>query len=222
MRRDLLSALPPVSAISRQWRLRQLRDPKFAFLLDPPPPDEWVAIDCETTGVNVRTDEIVSIGAVRIEGSRIMTSERLELLVHPEHGVSEQSIRLHQLRERDVAQGLTLADAITQLLHFIGSRPLVGYYLNFDVAMLNRTVQPMLGWPLPQEQIDVSAMYYEHKFKQLAPYQQNDSAAIDLHFATMMRDLDLPVFESHDALDEAVMAAMAFVKLRRAIKKPGT
>jgi DNA polymerase-3 subunit epsilon len=207
----LLSALPPVSAISRQWRLRQLRDPKFAFLLDPPPPDQWVAIDCETTGLNTRTDEIVSIGAVRIEGSRILTSERLELLVRP-----------HQLSERDVAQGLSLADAIKKLLYFMGGRPMVGYYLNFDVAMLNRTVQPMLGWPLPQEQIDVSALYYEYKFKQLAPYQQNDSAVIDLHFVTMMRDLELPVFESHNALDEAVMAAMAFVKLRRAIKKPGT
>jgi DNA polymerase-3 subunit epsilon len=218
----LLSSLPPVSAISRQWRMRQLRDSKFAFLLDPPPPHEWVAIDCETTGLNVRSDEIVSIGAVRIEGSRILTSERLELLVRPEHAMPEQSVRLHQLRERDVAQGLSLAAAITKLLYFIGSRPLVGYYLKFDVAMLNRTVQPMLGWPLLHEQIDVSAMYYGHKFRQLAPYQQNDSADIDLHFATMMRDLDLPVFESHNALDEAVMAAMAFVKLHGAIKKPGT
>lgn len=218
----MLSSLAPVSAISRQWRLRQLRDPKFTFVLDPPPAGEWVAIDCETTGLNVRTDEIVAIGAVRIEGSRILTSERLELLVRPERGVPGQSVRLHQLRERELAQGLSLEAAITKLLYFIGSRPLVGYYLNFDVAMLNRTVQPMLGWTLPQDQIDVSAMYYEHKFKQLAPYQQNDSANIDLHFATMMRDLDLPVFESHNALDEAVMAAMAFVKLHRGIKKPGT
>lgn len=218
----MLSSLRPVSAISRQWRLRQLHDSKFAFLLDPPPHDEWIAIDCETTGLNVRTDEIVSIGAVRIAGSRIMTSERLELLVRPKNGVSEQGVRLNQLRESDLAQGLSLEAAITQLLYFIGSRPLVGYYLKFDVSMLNRTVQPMLGWPLPQEQIDVSAMYYEHKFSQLAPYQQNDSADIDLHFPTMMRDLDLPVFESDNAIDEAVMAAMAFVKLRRAIKKPGT
>lgn len=191
----MLSSLPPVSAISRQWRLRSLRDPKFGFLLDPPPPQEWVAIDCQTTGLNVHTDEIVAIGAVRIEGNKILTSERFELLVQP-------------------GRGLTLEAAIGKLLYYIGSRPLVGYYLEFDVAMLNRAIQPLLGWALPQQQFDVSALYYEYKFNRLAPYRQHDGADIDLHFTTMMRDLKLPVFDSHNALDQAVMAAMAFVKLR--------
>jgi len=30
-----------------------------------------------------------------------------------------------------------------------------------------------------------------------------------------MSDLDLPVREAHDALNDAVMAAMAFIKLRQ-------
>ena len=58
-------------------------DPAYAFLCDPPPTDEWVALDCETTGLNVRSDEIIAIGAVRIAGNRILTSQRLELLVRP-------------------------------------------------------------------------------------------------------------------------------------------
>ena len=95
-------------------------------MFDPPPDNEWVAIDCETTGLNVRTDEIISIGAVRIVGQRIMTSERLELLVRPERGVSSESVRVHRLRERDVAQGLPIDEALKRLMHFIGSRPLVG------------------------------------------------------------------------------------------------
>ena len=36
----------------------------------------------------------------------------------------------------------------------------------------------------------------------------------DLRFATLMADLDLPQREAHDALNDAVMAALAFVKLR--------
>ena len=62
-----------------------------------PPPHEWVALDCETTGLDVRTDEIVSIGAVRIEGDRIVTSERLELLVRPERGILPTAC-IHRLR----------------------------------------------------------------------------------------------------------------------------
>jgi DNA polymerase-3 subunit epsilon len=148
----------------RTWQRYHLARPEFAFLLEPPPPNEWVAIDCETTGLNRRTDEIIAIGAVRIVGQRILTSQRLELLVRPDKEVPADSVRIHRLRSRDVAQGLPLDEAMRQLLHFIGSRPLVGYYLEFDVAMLNRAVWPLLGMGLPQQRLEVSAMYYEYKF----------------------------------------------------------
>ena len=198
--------------LRRQWKLYHLGEPEFAFMFEPPPPGEWVALDCETTGLNPRTDEIVSIGAVRIVGERILTSERLELLVRPEKGVTADSVRIHRLRERDLAGGLPLHEAMRQLMRFIGSRPLVGYYLEFDVAMLNRVLFPLLGVPLPQPQIEVSALYYDYKFRQLDAHQKDRS--IDLRFATLMRELELPECEAHNALNDAVMAALAFTKLR--------
>ena len=200
--------------IRREWSLYHLAMPEFRFMFEPPPPNEWVSLDCETTGLNVRQDEIVSIGAVRIVGNRIMTSERLELLVRPEKGVSAQSVRIHLLRERDLAQGLSAQEAVRQLLHFIGSRPLVGYYLEFDLAMLNRVIWPMLGVALPQPAIEVSAMYFDYKFRQLPPHKQQNPE-IDLHFAAIMADLGLPVRKAHDAVNDAVMAALAFIKLRQ-------
>jgi DNA polymerase-3 subunit epsilon len=188
--------------------------PEFRFMFDAPPPGEWVSLDCETTGLNVRSDEIISIGAVRIVGNRILTSERLELLVRPEKGVSADSVRIHRLREQDVAQGLPVDEAMKRLMHFIGSRPLVGYYLEFDVAMINRALFPMLGMGLPQPQVEVSALYYDYKFRQLPAYQQQGNANIDLRFATLMGDLGLPQRDAHDALNDAVMAGLAFIKLR--------
>ena len=184
-------------------------------MFNPPPSNEWVALDCETTGLNVRTDEIIAIGAVRIVGNRIMTSERLELLVRPERGVSPTSVCIHHLRERDVAQGLPIDEALKRLMHFIGSRPLVGYYLAFDIAMLNRALFPLLGQGLPQAKIEVSSLYYDYKFRQLSAYQQQETPSIDLRFESLMKDLNLPVREAHDALNDAVMAALAFIKLRQ-------
>ena len=201
--------------LKREWLLYHLGDPAFRFMFDEPPANEWVSLDCETTGLNTRTDEIISIGAVRIVGNRIMTSERLELLVRPERGISGESVRIHRLRESDVAQGLPIDDAMKQLLHFIGSRPLVGYYLQFDVAMINRALFPLLGQGLPQAKIEVSALYYDYKFRQLPAYRQQDNADIDLRFSTLMNELNLPLREAHDALNDAVMAALAFIKLRQ-------
>ncbi len=210
-----LQALSPLQwwrALKREWLLYHLGDERFRFMWEPPPADEWVALDCETTGLKVHSDQIISIGAVRIVGNRIVTSERLELLVRPSRPISAASVRVHGLRERDVAQGLASDDAMMQLMRFIGSRPLVGYYLEFDVAMIDRAIFPLLGMGLPQPKIEVSAMFYEYRLRQLPSYQHGGT--IDLRFAPMMRELGLPLRTAHDALNDAVMAALAFIKLR--------
>lgn len=203
-----------IDRLRRGWQQRQLRDSEWRFLVDAPPPGEWVALDCETTGLNPRSDEIIAIGAVRIVGNRVLTSERLELLVRPEGDVPAESIRVHRLREQDVQDGVPAEEAMRRLLHFIGARPLVGYYLEFDVAMINRTLKRTLGLTLPQEKIEVSRLYYDHVFQQLPPHKQQENTEIDLRFATIMDALGLPTREAHDALNDAVMAALAFIKLR--------
>lgn len=199
--------------VRRRWMLHHLVDPHFSFMYDTPPDGEWVVLDCETTGLDVRKDKIISIGAIRIVGSRLLTSQRLELLVRPDRAMTGDNVRVHRLRESDVAQGLPPEQAMRRLLHFIGSRPLVGYFLEFDVAMLNREIWPMLGVRLPQRKIEVSAMYYDFKNRQLPAAQRGGD--IDLRANTMMNDLGLPLAGAHDAINDAVMAGLAFVKLRR-------
>lgn len=201
-----------LGALRRGWLLYHLADEHFAFMYDDPPADEWVALDCETTGLDVRHDRIVSIGAVRIVGNRLLTSQRLELIVRPERALTVAGMRVHRLLERDVAHGVDPQQAMRLLLDFIGSRPLVGYYLEFDIAMLNREIWPMLGVRLPQPKIEVSAMYYDFKLRQTPTHARGEP--IDLRFATIMNDLALPLREAHDALNDAVMAGLAFVKLR--------
>jgi len=211
-----MQALSPAGwfkRLKRELLLYHLADTRFRFMWDAPPDNEWVALDCETTGLNVRTDEIISIAAVRIVGNRVMASERIELLVRPERRVSAESVRVHHLREQDVAEGIAPEAALIQLMYFIGSRPLVGYYLEFDLAMINRALFPLLGLGLPQPRNEVSGMYYDYKFRQLPQHRQD--RAIDLRFATLMNDLELPLRHAHDALNDAIMAALAFIKLRQ-------
>ena len=201
-----------LNLLRRRWMLYHLADAHFSFMYDAPPAGEWVTLDCETTGLDVRKDKIVSIGAVRIVGNRLLTGQRLALLVRPDKAMTGDNMRLHRLRESDVAKGLAPEQAMRRLLDFIGSRPLVGYFLEFDVAMLNREIWPMLGVHLPQRKVEVSAMYYDYKNRQLPAHQRGGD--IDLRFATMMNDLGLPQRDAHDAINDAVMAGLAFVKLR--------
>ena len=157
-------------------------------------------------------------------GDRLMTSERLELLIKPDLGASGEmdadAVRVHGLRARDLAGGLDIDEAMHRLMRFIGPQPLVGYFLEFDVAMINRAIFPLLGVPLPQAKLEVSSMFYDYKFRQLPPYQQQGNVNIDLRFATLMHELGLPERHAHDALNDAVMAGLAFTKLRHLLGRP--
>lgn len=202
-----------MQSLQQKWMRMRLTDARFQFMFEAAPDQEWVCLDTETTGLNVETEEIISVGAVRIVGNRILTSERLDLLIRPDKKVSEGAVKVHRIREQDLSSGLKPEDAMDRLLHFIGSRPLVGYFLEFDEAMVNKTVRRMIGIGLPQPKIEVSSMYYEYKAKQL-PDHLRELTRIDLRFATMMKDLGLPLREAHDAINDAVMTSMAFIKLR--------
>lgn len=199
--------------LKRRWYARQLKNERFRFLFDEPPAGEYVSIDCETTGLDTKKDEILSIGAVRIKNNVLQTSESLHLLVRPEGSISAESIKVHHLRHCDLAGAMGLNEALERLLHFIGPRPLVGYYLEFDTAMVGKGVKPLLGIGLPNRQIEVSALYHDYKVE-LIP-----QAFIDLRFDTILKELNLPSLGKHSALNDAIMAALIFIKLNQLKKR---
>lgn len=200
-------------ALRREWRLRHLSDARYGFLFDPAPENEWVSLACATTGYDQQSDRVLSLCALRVCGNRVVSSDRLELLLRPDGPVPADALRRHRLREQDLAQGLPATKAAEALLHFVGSRPLLGYYLEFDIALLEPVVKPLIGIGLPQEAVEVSALYYDWRLRQLPPYQQ-DGVHIDLRYASMLQALGLPERESPDPLDRAVLTALAFIKLR--------
>lgn len=191
---------------------KRLKDKEYLFLFDEPPIDEVVVFDTETSGLNPKKDEILSIGAVKIKGNKILTSEKFEIFIKPSKDVNEESIKIHQIRNIDLEKGCEPKEAIVKFLEFIGSRPLVGYYLEFDVKMINKYLKPLLGITLPNPQIEVSGIYYDKKIKFIP------EGTIDLRFDVIMKDLGLSVFGKHDAINDAIMTAMMYVKLQNITK----
>ena len=193
----------------RPFDRARLKDPAYGFLFEPGPEDEAVSIDCETTGLDPRKDEIVAVAAVKIRGARILCSERFEAKVRPLVKMNPEAIKVHGLRERDVATGRAMAEILPALLRFVGGRPLIGYYLEFDVAMLNRYVRRWLAIELPNPAIEVSKLYYERRYSHAPP-----GAQVDLSFAAILADLGLPMLDQHDAYADALMTAMIYLTLR--------
>lgn len=192
----------------KNWNRKKLLDKRFDFLFDEPTPNEYVCLDCETSGLNPKKDEILSIGAVHIKENKILMRKTFNIFLKPSKNINPESIKIHHIRPIDLKNGINPQDAIYQLLEFIGSRPIVGYYIKFDVAIISKYTKEFIGIKLPNENIEVSSLYYKIR-KRSTGYE-----FIDLRFDTILKNLDIPTLGKHDALNDAIMTSMMFLKLR--------
>lgn len=191
----------------RNRERKKLLEPEYDCLYEAHP-DELVSFDCETTSLDVKEAEIISIGAVKIRGNTILTSEPFYVLVKPEGMMEATNVTVHGLRPKDLSDGISVEEALYQLLDFIGGRPLVGYYLEYDVAMVNKFLKPMLGIKLPNRQIDVSSIFYQQEMNKTI-----HNAYIDLRMATMVNKLKIPDLPRHDALNDSINVALMYLTL---------
>ncbi|NLO18225.1 MAG: 3'-5' exonuclease [Arcobacter butzleri] len=196
-------------AISNYFNKKNLKNDKYLYLFDQYDGDEFICFDCETTGLNPKVDDIISIGALKIKNNKILTSQKFERFIKPKScKLQADSIKVHHIRECDLNDAKEIDEVIDEFLDFIGNRPLVGYYLEFDVAMVNKYIKSKLGIKLPNKQIEVSALYYDYKIEFIP--QGN----IDLRFDTILKELKVPRLGKHDAINDAIMTAMMFIKLQ--------
>ncbi|MDG6773091.1 3'-5' exonuclease [Thiomicrorhabdus sp. ZW0627] len=209
-------------SIWRDWRRKcqanKLKDPDYKFLFSEPQDDNvYVCFDCETTGLNPKKDKIVSLSAIKIKGNQVLTSGALNLLIQQEGLISPESIAVHRIRNVDLQDGeievLTEREAIGRFLHFIQGYPLVGYYLEFDVAMVNGAISDWLGVRLPNRMIEVSELYYQQRLKEVS--QSIAQPNIDLKFDSILKRLDVPNLGQHDAFSDALMTSLIFLKLQQ-------
>lgn len=194
--------------LSRRIDRMRLKDPRWQCLFDEDPSGEVVSVDCETTGFDTNRDDIISISAIKVRGNQILTSQAFNAFVRPEAEMRADAIRVHQLRAIDVANARPMREVLPEFLEFLGGRPLVGYWIDYDASMINRYVREYHGFRLPNRRIEVSALYYERKYGN-AP----QGTSIDLSFAAISRDLGLRELALHDAFNDALSAAEMYVQL---------
>jgi DNA polymerase-3 subunit epsilon len=196
----------PLRIAKDRWRHR---NGPWADLFEPYRGEEVVSLDCETSGMDPRAAHLLSIAAVRISGRRILTSEALDVHLAPPEEMDPESIRVHRLRRADLAGGLSPDEALRKVVEFIGNRPMLGYNVRFDAALLDRYLGAHFGFGLPNRLIELSDVYLERLG------HHDHGAESDLRLETIAGRLDMPVPRGrHTALNDAVFTAALWVRLR--------
>ena len=137
---SLFSWLRPASPVvpdDLQQRLRKL--PAVGELRECSLREQrWVVLDLETTGLNLNKDRVLSIGAVVIEDGAIDLSQQFERTLQCRELKLSPSVLIHGLGPNAIAAGSEPAEALLELLEFIGDSPVLAFHASFDQHMLGR------------------------------------------------------------------------------------
>ncbi len=117
--------------------------------------DPIVVLDFETTGLNVRRDRIIEIGAVRIRDGEI--EDRLNLFVDPETDIPQKITEITHISTQMVKGSPTAKDALPRLMEFVGDCAIAAHNAAFDCGILTHELARLgKAWDGPQ--IDTLAL----------------------------------------------------------------
>lgn len=107
--------------------------------------DDVVVLDTETTGFSVNHDELTQIAAARMKQGEI--TEWFVTFVNPGKPIPEDVARLTDIHDWDVADAPSPAQALADLVEFVGTSDIVAHNAEFD---RNFTTKNMYGLPLAE------------------------------------------------------------------------
>ncbi len=195
--------------LSCAWQKTQLQRPELASMFTTPSAEQWVAIDCEMTGLNPKKHHLLSVAAIHINGNTIDTGNGMHLVCRPPVMPDRDTIVIHGLRTADVEHGMSYDEMLALLLPFIDNRPIVGFCPQLDMVFLNPLVKRYMGTTLPNKVIDVRQLYSRRMGDRTQGIPNQTQ-----HLTNILAHYGIPKLGAHDAYNDAIMTAMAFLHVR--------
>ena len=161
-----------------------------------------VALDLETTGLDVANDRIVQIGAVAMHGAAVRGESRIDTYVDPGVPIPAESTRIHGLTDSRVAGAPPFAELVESLREALASRVVIGQNIRFDLAVLrHEAARAGVPWR------DPTALDVAHLTGAL------DRGLVDLGLESLANRFGVRIEERHNALGDALAAAGIFAAL---------
>lgn len=168
----------------------------------------YLAIDLEMTGLNVKRDHILEIGALRMEDGK--PTGEFSALINPHCAVPVTITQLTGITQEMADAGEELADVLPRFLEFAGDLPLLGHNLSFDYSFLK---QAFVNAKLSFERTGIDTLKLARRF---LPGEQKKKL-------TELRTLfGIDTGAVHRAVSDAYAAALVYERLLTDYSETGT
>jgi DNA polymerase-3 subunit epsilon len=165
----------------------------------------WVVIDCETSGLDVERDRLLSVGAVAVREGRVALGEHFAAYVRQDTASHAGNILVHGIGGDAQRGGRPLKEVIGELAKYAGDGVPVGFHAPFDARILRRH-----GLKLQADWVDLATL-----LPALFPEKAPKRSDLDRWLA----EFGLAAGQRHDALSDAFATAelhlVALAELKR-------
>lgn len=165
--------------------------------------NRYVVLSTETSGMNLNSDVILSIGAFAIIDDSIHIKDSFEVVflqykfLHDNHLSNEFIIesKLPKLGE---------SEAIKAFIDYLGNAIIVGHHVDFDVDMINNTLDRLDCGRLKNEALDIDIMHRK----------LNDITDKQFNLEELAAAYKISKSERNSSSEDAYKIALLFLKLK--------
>jgi len=164
----------------------------------------FIVVDVETSGLDMRKDRLLSIGACAVEAMRLRAGENYATILRRDETNERDNILIHGIGPQAQAAGEAPEESLMGFLEFAGRHPLVAFHASFDRTMLDRALRETLGVRPLNPWLDLA-----HLAPALFPEARLRQAGLD----DWLGYFGLRAHARHRALDDAFATGEIFLVL---------
>ena len=158
-----------------------------------------VVFDLETTGFNPRKEDLLEIGAVKLENGQIVGE--FHRMIKPGKEISAEIQKLTGITPEMVENAPDPATVLTEFMQFAAGAVLVAHNAQFDVGFIKAKCQKFFDQKIAPPYLDTLTLA-RSVWPNLKSYRLNNLA----------KELGLELVNHHRAVDDAACAAGIFLK----------
>jgi len=179
----------------------------------------YVVLDTELTSLEHRTNRLLSVGAVGMQGASIRLGEQFYRMVNPEVEIPVESIVIHQIRSEDVKGADSTSKILDELNQFIRGAVLVGHFAHIDLKILRKEMAET-GHAFENPAIDTARVH--HWLLRQGRYSEDLALQLEkLDLQTVAKAYGLNPENAHHALADAFLTAQVWQKMLVSLRKKG-
>ncbi|WP_233402531.1 3'-5' exonuclease [Marinomonas transparens] len=163
-----------------------------------------LALDLETTGLDPKKDEIISLGLIPFNSQIIRCNGAKYWMAKPEHSLHADSVTIHEITHSELAKAPPLSSILEGVLKALTKQVVVVHCVAIERQFLLAASMEVYGYPLYFPVIDTMGIERQVLHK---PWWKRFGKPPSLRLDASRQRYHLPRYKAHHALTDALSSA---------------